>query len=55
MNFHRTVDSRKVSGKSLEDEGATKDPLPLLRIIRCILEKGAWVAHLFVVMISVHI
>ena len=34
--MYTTVDSRKVGSKGLDNEGATKEPPPFLRIIRYI-------------------
>jgi hypothetical protein len=34
-NFHRTINSGKVSGKGLKDKGATEEPLPFLKSIIC--------------------
>jgi hypothetical protein len=33
-NLHRAVNTVKMHRKNLENEGAAKDPLPFLRIIR---------------------
>jgi len=49
----RTINSREMSSKCLENEGATKEPPPFLRVIRHMYDKG--VTDLFVIVVSISV